>query len=214
MNFINPNVFINGSYISLQTRSAEGLLEFPDEFLPEFFKEGKRSAGFVDITDDGRKVLTCVWNEEAYQKWLSQQPDPMNALRSAKEAELSAACKAAIEAGMDVETTQGTEHFDLTEEDQINLSTALGKVDAGATAHPYHSKRSLCRMFTADEIRAVSNAAVAHALYQQTLCNHLMTWARRAETEDELNGITYTAEGLPDDLAANMAQVLEAAQNV
>lgn len=136
---------------------------------------------------------------------------PLSEIRADKETELSVACKAAIEAGMDVETTQGTEHFDLTQEDQINLTTALGKVDAGATAHPYHSKRSLCRMFTADEIRAVSAAAVAHALYNQTLCNHLLTWARRAETAEELEGITYSAEGLPEDLAANMVQVLAAA---
>lgn len=135
----------------------------------------------------------------------------LHEIKAEKEAELSAACKTAIEAGMNVETTQGTEHFDLTQEDQINLTTALGKVDAGATAHPYHSKRSLCRMFTADEIRAVSAAAVAHALYHQTLCNHLLMWARRAETAEELEGITYSAEGLPEDLAANMVQVLAAA---
>lgn len=135
----------------------------------------------------------------------------LHEIKADKEAELSAACKTAIETGMDAETTQGTEHFDLTQEDQINLATALGKVDAGATAHPYHSKRSLCRMFTADEIRAVSTAAVAHALYHQTLCNHLLTWVRRAETVEELEGITYSAEGLPEDLAANMVQVLAAA---
>ena len=153
--------------------------------------------------------------DEAYQGQVTVEDIPdtrlLSEIKAEKEAELSAACKTAIEAGMDVETTQGTEHFDLTQEDQINLTTALGKVDAGATAHPYHSKRSLCRMFTADEIRAVSAAAVAHALYNQTLCNHLLTWARRAETAEELEGITYSAEGLPEDLAANMVQVLAAA---
>ena len=66
-------------------------------------------------------------------------------------------------------------------------------------------------MFTADEIRAIAQAAISHVTYQTTLCNHLLTWARRAETQEELEGITYTAEGLPDDLAANMAQVLAAA---
>ena len=129
-------------------------------------------------------------------------------IRAEKEAEISAACHAAIVAGTDVETTRGTEHFDLTETDQINLTTALGKVKAGAVAYPYHSKGSLCRMFTADEIKAVSQAAEAHAMYHQTLCNHLLTWARRAETQEDLERITYTAEGLPEDLAANMAQVL------
>ena len=138
----------------------------------------------------------------------------MDALRSAKEAELSAACNAAIVAGMDVETTQGTEHFSLQETDQINLTTAYNAILSGAKCYPYHADGALCRMFTAEEITAISNASISHKLYHTTLCNHLLTWVRRAETEDELNGISYTAEGLPDDLAANMAQVLSAAQNV
>lgn len=141
-------------------------------------------------------------------KWIGHRIASIETIRTEKLAELSAACYSAIVAGTDVETTRGTEHFDLTETDQINLTTALGKVEAGAAAYPYHSKGSLCRMFTADEIKAVSQAAVSHVVYHQTLCNHLLTWTRRAETQEELEGITYTTEGLPEDLASNMAQVL------
>lgn len=215
MRFINNKTNPSGAYPGPQKTPFENSYAITDEQVQFLVNHN----GFVIVTEtpdpsiEGSTV-TLTANTELWEQWKSQQPDPMDILRSSKEAELSAACKAAIEAGMDVETTQGTEHFDLTEEDQINLTTALGKVDAGATAHPYHSKRSLCRMFTADEIRTVSAAAVSHVLYHQTLCNHLLTWARRAETEDELNGITYTAEGLPDDLAQNMAQVLAASQNV
>lgn len=144
----------------------------------------------------------------AFEEGGGWEEKPLHEIKSDKEAELSAACNAAITAGMDVKTSQGTEHFELTEVDQINLTTALGAVDAGASGHPYHSTRSLCRMFSADEIRAVSAAAVAHVLYHRTLCNHLLTWVRRAETAEEVGGIAYTAEGLPEDLAANMARVL------
>lgn len=66
-------------------------------------------------------------------------------------------------------------------------------------------------MFTAEEITAISAASISHKLYHTTLCNHLLTWVRRAETAEELGSITYSADNLPDDLAANMAQVLAAA---
>ena len=135
-------------------------------------------------------------------------------IRADKETELSAACNAAITAGMDVETSQGTEHFSLEETDQINLSTALSTVQTGAANYPYHADGKLCRMFTAAEIQSIAQASIQHKLYHTTLCNHLLTWARRVETEEELKNITYTAEGLPEDLASNMAQVLAAAQNV
>lgn len=137
--------------------------------------------------------------------------DRLPAARAAKESELSAACNAAIVAGMDVETSQGTEHFSLQETDQINLTTAYNAVISGSANYPYHADGQLCRMFTAEEITAISNASISHKLYHTTLCNHLLTWARRAETAAELDGITYAADKLPEDLAANMAQVLAAA---
>ena len=132
-------------------------------------------------------------------------------IRADKLAELSASCNAVITAGMDVETTQGTEHFSLQETDQINLTTALSAVQSGAAGYPYHADGQLCRLFTAAEIQAIAAASVKHNLYHTTLCNHLLTWARRAETKEELSGITYAADGLPEDLAANMAAVLAAA---
>ena len=140
-----------------------------------------------------------------------QDDRPLDEIRADKLAELSASCNAAITAGMDVETTQGTEHFSLQETDQINLTTALSAVQSGAAGYPYHADGQLCRLFTAAEIQAIAAASVKHKLYHTTLCNHLLTWARRAATKEELSGITYSADGLPEDLAVNMAAVLAAA---
>ena len=135
---------------------------------------------------------------------IEEEPDdrPLDEIRADKLAELSSSCNAAITAGMDVETTQGTEHFSLQETDQINLTTALSAVQAGASGYPYHADGQL------SEIQAIAAASVKHKLYHTTLCNHLLTWARRADTREELTGITYAADGMPDDLAANMAAVL------
>ena len=143
---------------------------------------------------------------------IEDVPDdrPLDEIRTDKLEELSAACNDAITAGMDVETTQGTEHFSLQETDQINLTTALSAVQSGAAGYPYHADGQLCRLFTAAEIQAIATASVKHKLYHTTLCNHLLTWARRADTKEELSGITYSADGMPEDLAANMAAVLAA----
>lgn len=170
------------------------------------------------------KPVTLGWNEineetakrEAYngEYTIEEEPDDrqLDEIRADKLAELSSSCNAAITAGMDVETTQGTEHFSLQETDQINLTTALSAVQSGAAGYPYHADGQLCRLFTAAEIQAIAAASVKHKLYHTTLCNHLLTWARRAETREELSGITYAADGMPDDLAANMAAVLAAAE--
>lgn len=134
------------------------------------------------------------------------EADILPSLRAAKHAEISAASEAAIYAGMDVETTQGTEHFSLTEKDQINLTTAKNEIDKGAPVYLYHTDDTLCRIFTAEEINAIAQASVAHIIYHTTYCNHLFEWIRRADAA-ELAGITYGAE-LPEDLAAHMQEIL------
>ncbi|WP_443663287.1 DUF4376 domain-containing protein [Dysosmobacter sp.] len=173
------------------------------------FKNGEEINSI--FSDESFCKSYCDKNGYTFQKI---EDADIESARAAKESELSSACNATIVSGVDVQTTKGMEHFALQETDQINLTTAYNAILSGATAYPYHADGQLCRMFTADEIKAVSNASIAHKLYHTTLCNHLLTWARRAETQEEVESITYTAEGLPDDLAANMAQVLAASQNV
>ena len=129
-------------------------------------------------------------------------------IREEKLIEISNACNKAITAGIDVETSRGKEHFSLEETDQINLNAAAQAVGIGATTYPYHADKQLCRMFTAEEITAVVQTATQHKIYHTTLCNHLLVWARRAETVEELESISYNAESLPGDLALNMSSIL------
>ena len=184
----------------------------------ENFDESSDSASMALVpkerySDDANyEKNLSIARAEAYngEVTVEEEPDdrPLDEIRTDKLAELSSSCNDAITAGMDVETTQGTEHFSLQETDQINLTTALSAVQSGAAGYPYHADGQLCRLFTAAEIQAIAAASVKHKLYHTTLCNHLLTWARRAETKEELSGITYSADGLPEDLATNMAAVL------
>ena len=176
---------------------------------PPAMRQHAGSAGFVRPRWDED---AAAWVEgataEELAAWEAEHPDPVSLedKRAAKHAEISAASEAAIYAGMDVETTQGTEHFSLTEKDQINLTTAKNAVDKGAVAYPYHADDARCRIFTADEINAISQASIAHIIYHTSYCNHLFEWIRRADAA-ELAGITYGAE-LPGDLAAHMQEIL------
>ena len=178
-------------------------------------KQHAGSAGFVHpCWDEDAAAWVEGATAEELAAWEAEHPDPVSLedKRAAKHAEISAASQAAIYAGMDVETTQGTEHFSLTEKDQINLTTAKNAVDKGVPIYPYHTDDTICRIFTAEEIKAIAQASVAHIIYHTTYCNHLFEWIRRADAA-ELAGITYGAE-LPDDLAAHMQEILTQATAV
>lgn len=126
-------------------------------------------------------------------------------VREAKKEEIGLACSAAIYAGIDV----GGKHFSLTEHDQTEIMAQYTFVKEGAEAVPYHADGELCRMFTAQEFTEISTAATAHIFYHRTYCNHVNAWIARAGL-DEVETITYGAE-LPEDLAASMAAIIEAA---
>ena len=167
---------------------------------PELEAEAMGYLPYIDLTvSDG--VITAV------AQGTIPEPD-LSALRATKLSELSAACNAAIVAGCDVTLSTTTGHISLTDEDQINLTTAVGAVNQGAEGYPYHLDGQLCAIYPAADILAMGEAATAHKLYHTTYCNHLMAWARRAAA-DELEGITYGAE-LPADLTANMEAILNA----
>lgn len=167
--------------------------------------------------------ISLPWSEanekiakaEAYngEYTIEEEPDnrSFDEIQTEKISNLSETCNQTIVAGMDVETTEGVEHFSLEETDQINLTAALSAIEQGAKGYPYHADKKLCRMFTAVELKAIAEKATAHKLYHTTLCNHLLILARRATTTAELDKITYSADCLPLDLAENMKKILVAA---
>ena len=132
-------------------------------------------------------------------------------MQDIKIKEISDICDNTIYSGIDVTTSQGLEHFSLTTHDQIDLMMARDAVRSGAEYFPYHSDKTMCRLYTAEEITTITDAGIAYILYNTTLCNALLTWIRRSESVEEIQGIQFTAEGLPEDLAANMNEVLTAA---
>ena len=210
MYYINAQPNASGNYGNPMGQPFTGSVSLPDNLLSDYINV----KGFVIPVIENGEVVSLEVNQEALDAYeASNQPD-ISALREDKTAELSEACHAAIVAGVDVTLSDGsTGHFALEETDQINLTTAFNAVQTGASGYPYHADGQLCKMYPAADIIAISEAATAHKLYHTTYSNHLMARARRAETVDELAGITYGAE-LPEDLAANMAEVMSNAATV
>lgn len=185
--------------------------------LPEDFP-APVSGEIILCADDGFELRRDKVNDYLRQTFeggvliLTNKPGPIppsvDEFRAQTLETISQACYQAIVDGVDVTLSDGTAgHFSLEETDQINLSTAYNAVQQGAAIYPYHADGQLCKMYPADDIFAIGDAATAHKLYHTTYCNHLMAWARRAESVEELAGIVYGAE-LPEDLAANMAEIM------
>ena len=156
---------------------------------------------------DGEQVVARGEDEIEADREARKPIVTLAEVQSAKLAELSTACSQAIISGCDVELSAASGHISLTAEDQINLTAALNAVKQGAAGYPYHLDGQLCAVFLAADIRQLAQAAARHKLYHTTYYNHLAAWVRRSKTTEEVQAITYGTE-LPEDLAANMANIL------
>lgn len=139
--------------------------------------------------------------------------DNLEGLKLKKKEEFKEATNNTIYAGFDVKTSQGTEHFPLTPEDQSDIKALYDEVVKNpAISLLYHSEGNLCRLFSAEEITAIYMSAMQHKTYHTTYGNHLIVWVDRIQSVDELN-LLYYGSALPDDLQAHLEELIEAYQS-
>ena len=208
---INPTPGLYGSHSgrifqeTVPARYAHWL-----EVPPELEEEAMSYLPFIILTIK-KGAITGVAQGQRPEP-VKPEPLSLDVLRKNKLEEISNSARSVIISGCGVTLSDGSvEHFSLTETDQINLTTAFGAVAQGAVGYPYHADGQLCRLYPAADIMAIGAAVTAHKLYHTTYCNHLNVWVRRVDTSEELEGIQYGVE-LPEDLANNMAEVLQYAQ--
>ena len=207
-------------YILLDNNKVKEIIPDIDPAFTDIPIENRYPAKFVE------QLIHVADNTDVQQRWVydpesgtfseppatAPKPEPVSDLpnmKAAKQKEISESCHNTIVSGIDVELSDGsTGHFSLQEVDQINLAAAVAACQQGASEYPYHADGKLCRMYSAADIAVIDHAAAAHKLYHTTYCNHLLAWARRAETADALTAVVYGAD-LPADLAKSMAALLE-----
>lgn len=127
-----------------------------------------------------------------------------------KQTEIRNLCHRTIVDGFDL----NGQHFSLEETDQLNLTTALNAIKEGATSFPYHSDGEICRLYTAEEINTISQAATYHKLYHTTLCNHLLQQLNNVTEYYQLIAIDYSPEALSTTLRQSFNNIIATATNL
>lgn len=126
-------------------------------------------------------------------------PEPyvptLEELQAAKKREISQACENAIYSGVDVKLSDGsTEHFSLTEHDQLNLFGKQVQLAAGTTELEYHADGQPCRYYSAKDMQIITSMAMDFVSYHTTYCNAVNMWIAGCETADEIQQIYYGAD--------------------
>lgn len=157
-----------------------------------FRDEGKT----VYLSDDG-SVYTPP-EEPGELPSAPYVPTPEELLAAAKankKVEVSAACERIIYNGVNVTLANGnTEHYSLTEHDQINLFGKQAQLAAGAEQLEYHADGQPCRYYSAADMQAIIQASMFHVSYHTTYCNALNMWIAECQEPEEVQEIFYGAD--------------------
>ena len=147
----------------------------------------------VYLSDDG-SVYTPPTDPEPVTP-----PEPyvptLAELQASKKQEVSRACEQAIYSGVSVTLADSsTEHFALTEHDQLNLFGKQAQLAAGIEQLEYHSDGRPCRYYSAADMKNIVEKAMWHVSYHTTYCNALNMWIVGCESAEEVQQIFYGAD--------------------
>ena len=129
-------------------------------------------------------------------------------VRSSKIKEMSYTCNKTIENGFDIEMGDGTHHFSLTSQDQLNLINISSMIAQGVKQFAYHADNELSTFYSAEEMTVIINEANAWKTYQLAYFNALKAYINSLETIEEIGAITYGVE-IPEEFKTEVLKVLE-----
>ena len=112
--------------------------------------------------------------------------------RTKKIQSLESDCKRTIIDGIVVKLSDGDYHqFELTVEDQLNLSMIQSKLNCGATGCIYHEKGKVCRYYEADDLLIIIQSANKHIEYNTTYFNLMKNCIYNMYNVEEIEDIRY-----------------------
>lgn len=189
------------AYSALQSNPAPGLLVFPDEFVSVFYPSDKRVAGFVTIEHDDTTVTSCVWDDEAYQRWVDANPGT-DELEIAKTERIKQS-KDDLASYLESHPLQWTdgEYYSITQEKQNQLTSKIMAATMAQTLSAdytltWNSTGEVCKEWTLSDLSALAFAidkrVTALVTYQQTQ----EVAMRNATTQEELNAIVVNYDAV------------------
>lgn len=166
--------------------------EYPEVIASEISEEEYNE--LYTLLDLGAKVAvedSPEWEEPA----IKPEPEIDGTLEQVKLRcieRLREQCQEAIFAGIDVKLSSGSEqHFDLELEDQINLINLYSLALNGQDNIPYHASNSLCQFYSAEDIKAICEAALEHKTYHTSYFNSLKNWVMGLDSIAAVGAVAY-----------------------
>lgn len=135
----------------------------------------------------------------------------LDEIRNAKIKEFNEICNMTIEAGQDINLSDGTVmHFDYTQYNQMNMTDGANLALTTNESVPYYDSNNNCYLFNAIDMITIYATCKGYVTYMLTLDHHLEGMIRRMENKDDIEALTFSEASLDktakDEFDVVMAQ--------
>ena len=160
----------------------------------------------IPVSGDIENSVTFV-AEFKYVKTLDE-------IRNAKIKEFNEICNMTIEAGQDINLSDGTVmHFDYTQYNQMNMTDGANLALTTNESVPYYDSNNNCYLFNAIDMVTIYAKCKGYVTYMLTLDHHLEGMIRRMENKDDIEALTFSEDSL-DKIAKDEFDVVMAQAQV
>ena len=164
--------------------------------------------GYENPTDRLVKEL-----DEKINPTIDIEECSLDELKAWQKKQVNVACKEAIEAGVDVELSDGkTYHFSYKAEDQINYVEMRQEIEYdGYTTVPYHPDNGDCTIYSSDDMNKIIKAQIANKFVLTTKCNAYHGMIKDAEDKAAVSAIVWGSD-LSEKRQADFNKIVAAMQ--
>lgn len=120
--------------------------------------------------------------------------ETLDETKEKKVVEMNESQQQIITAGIDVTLTDGTtDHFDLTDRDQMRLMGLQKQVESGMELISWHTsdEDEHCKFYSNADMALIAEEAMAYVTWHVTYFRDLRIYIRSLATKDEVAAVTY-----------------------
>jgi len=183
--------FLASGHIAMTDKtSASGIVGSDNKTVYSFQpRSGYQSVSIEEITFKEFKRLQSLLNSS---QEICANESTLEAAKQAKIKQLSNQCKNKISTGFSITLSDGEAYnFKLTTEDQLNLMSIEGQLNAGAETFIYHATNQPCKVFSRDDMLKIINTFRRHITYHTTYFNAAKQYINSLVDIEKINSFVY-----------------------
>lgn len=183
--------FLASGHITMTDKtSAEGIVSSDNKTIYSF----QPRLGYLEVTiaEINSKEFERLQGLLSSDMEICADESVLVKARQSKINQLSGKCKASINAGFSITLSDSKLYnFKLTAEDQLNLMSIEGQLNAGAETVIYHATSQPCRVFSRDDMLKVIKAFRCHITYHTTYFNAAKQYINSLTDIEKINKFSY-----------------------